>query len=151
LSPELGGKPEYQDIIGVNFYDRNEWVHCGRTLTRDDPHYRPFREILTEVYERYRRPVFVAETGTEDKSRPEWFQYVASEVLAAMRAGIPMEGICLYPIVNHPGWNDDRHCHNGLLDYPSRSGDREVYQPLAKEILQVNETMQAEFLERESL
>jgi len=151
LHPELGGKPEYLDIIGVNFYDRNQWVHCGGTLKRDDPRYRPFREILKEVYERYRCPVFVAETGTEDEMRPEWFQYVFAEVMEAVRLGIPMQGVCLYPIVNHPGWNDNRHCYNGLLDYPSENGDRHVYNPLAKALLQANETIQAEFLERESL
>ena len=45
-----------------------------------------------------------------------------------------VNGICLYPIVNHPGWEDDRHCHNGLWDYPNDSGEREIYLPLAEEL-----------------
>ncbi|HYP08997.1 MAG TPA: hypothetical protein VER03_22410, partial [Bryobacteraceae bacterium] len=45
-----------------------------------------------------------------------------------------VEGICLYPIVNHPGWDDDRHCHNGLWDYCNESGHREIYKPLADEL-----------------
>jgi hypothetical protein len=47
--------------------------------------------------------------------------------------GIPMQGICWYPILNHPGWLDDRHCHNGLLDYCDEDGTREIYGPLAQE------------------
>ncbi len=38
------------------------------------------------------------------------------------------------PIVNHPGWLDDRHCYNGLWDYPDDQGEREIYQPLAIEL-----------------
>lgn len=49
---------------------------------------------------------------------------MCKEVLTAISAGVPVEGICLYPIVNHPGWDDDRHCHNGLFDYADASGQR---------------------------
>jgi len=52
----------------------------------------------------------------------------------AKEKGVPVEGICLYPIVNHPGWDDERHCHNGLWCYPDESGSREMYEPLAAEI-----------------
>lgn len=132
--PELGGKEKYLDIIGVNYYDRNQWIHNEEPMKYTDPLYRPFRELLQEVFERYGRPLFVAETGTEDDFRPVWFNYVCTEVMAAMKAGVPIEGICLYPIVNHPGWDDDRHCYNGLWDYCNESGDREIYQPLADEL-----------------
>ncbi|MEG3918412.1 beta-glucosidase [Microcoleus sp. T3_A4] len=132
--PELGGKEKYLDIIGVNYYDRNQWIHNEDPMKYTDPLYRPFREMLQEVFERYRRPLFIAETGTEDDFRPVWFNYVCTEVMGAMKAGVPIEGICLYPIVNHPGWDDDRHCYNGLWDYCNESGDREIYQPLADEL-----------------
>lgn len=135
MSPELGGKPEYLQIIGVNFYERNQWVHNSATLSRDDPRYRPFREILREVWERYGRPMFVSETGTEDCGRADWFNYVCDEVFASRSERVPVHGICLYPILNHPGWEDDRHCHNGLFDYPNATGNREVHWPLAHALL----------------
>lgn len=134
MCPELGGADEYLDIVGVNFYDRNEWIHNDDPIPRDHPLYRPFQDILMEVYERYRRPMMVAETGTEDEERPAWLRYVADQVRAAMERGIPMHGICLYPVVNHPGWVDNRHCCNGLFDYASEEGVRPVYQPLAAEL-----------------
>ena len=56
------------------------------------------------------------------------------EVSAARRAGAALHGLCLYPILNHPGWDDDRHCYNGLWDYPQPDGSRDVYQPLAAEL-----------------
>jgi hypothetical protein len=77
----------------------------------------------------------IAETGCEDEERPGWLRYVCEEVQAAMASGVPLEGICLYPIVNHPGWDNDRHCHNGVWDYANDQGHRQIYQPLANEIL----------------
>jgi hypothetical protein len=134
LDPELGGDESLLEIIGVNYYDRNQWWNFGETIRRGEPEYRPFREILAEVYNRYRRPMFVAETGTEDAGRPDWFAYIWDEVQAAITANVPVNGICLYPILNHPGWEDDRHCYNGLWDYASPNGSRKLYEPLAEEI-----------------
>jgi hypothetical protein len=47
---------------------------------------------------------------------------------------LPFQGICLYPIANHPGWENERHCYNGLLDYPDQFGAREVCLPLSREL-----------------
>jgi hypothetical protein len=48
---------------------------------------------------------------------------------------VPVEGICLYPVLNHLGWDDDRHCQNGLLDFPQdATGRRVVVAPLADEL-----------------
>ena len=143
LWPELGGQERYLDIVGVNFYPHNQWFYNLKDfrrirkftpLHRRHPRYRPFREMLAEVQERYHRPIFIAETGAENRVRPEWLRYVCEETEAAILNGVPVHGICLYPILNHPGWVDDRHCHNGLWDYPDERGNRKLYAPLSKEI-----------------
>jgi beta-glucosidase/6-phospho-beta-glucosidase/beta-galactosidase len=132
--PELGGKESCLDIIGVNYYNRNQWWNYGKTIQRGEPEYRPFSEILQEVYRRYQRPLFVSETGTENEDRPNWLAYIAAEARLAIKAGVSLHGICLYPILNHPGWDDGRHCYNGLWDYPGPKGDREINKPLANEL-----------------
>ncbi len=149
LAPELGGCPEYLDIIGVNFYNRNQWVHnVPGWLSRSHPQYRHFRFMLEEVWNRYRRPIFVSETGTEDDERADWFNYISHEVVAARESGIPVHGICWYPILNHPGWEDDRHCCNGLLDYPDEQGHRSVYHPLAEAIISFQNSQAVHGLDR---
>ena len=132
--PELGGSDDLVDVIGVNYYIHNQFVYDGHMIVPSDPRYRHVSVMLREAYERYRRPIFVAETGIEDETRPAWLRYMGREVLTAMADGVPVEGICLYPILNHPGWDDDRHCYNGLFDYADESGRREVFQPLAEEV-----------------
>jgi beta-glucosidase/6-phospho-beta-glucosidase/beta-galactosidase len=132
-APELGGKEKYLDVIGVNYYSTNQWMHESLTMNRFHPKYKKFRLILREVYERYGRPLFVAETGIEDTERPAWLEYMCGEVAEARKSGVPVEGLCWYPILNYPGWNDDRHCPAGLWDYPKRNGSREIFEPLADE------------------
>jgi len=134
--PELGGQDDYLDVIGLNYYIHNQWTYPGghgATIEPSSSSYRPVSELLADVYERYRRPMFIAETGIEDDARPVWLRYMAKEVRRALRSGVPVQGLCWYPIANHPGWDDDRHCYNGLLDYPHADGHREIYEPLAAE------------------
>jgi hypothetical protein len=133
--PELGGRKEYLGIVGVNYYVHNQWIYPGghgTMIEPSHPRYRPVWAMLAEFHERYHCPLFIAETGIEDGARPAWLRYVGGEVRRALREGVPVHGICLYPIINHPGWDDDRHCFNGLWDYPDDNGDRERYEPLAE-------------------
>ncbi|MGA8027863.1 MAG: hypothetical protein WB992_12025 [Bryobacteraceae bacterium] len=145
LAPELGGRPEYLDIIGVNFYDRNQWIHNSTVLSRTDPRYRPFHQILEEVRNRYHRPIFVSETGTEGAGRAEWFNYICDQVIQAHICGTPVHGICLYPIINHPGWEDDRYCCNGLFDYADNAGERDVHWPLAHALINQQQKLQGSY------
>lgn len=137
--PELGGDPRYLDIIGINYYDKNQWVHRGPVLTFKDPLFRPLRDIILEVHRRYKRPLFVAETGTEFDARPEWIRYVTDEVRAVMEGGCPIQGICYYPILNHPGWDDSRHLQCGLWDYADDFGNRDLCEPLHAEFMRLRE------------
>jgi beta-glucosidase/6-phospho-beta-glucosidase/beta-galactosidase len=135
--PEFGGREDYLDVIGINYYVHNQWIYPGghgAMLEPSHPQYRPVWQMLREVYERYGRPLFIAETGIEDQARPAWLRYMGYEVRRAIGEGVPVNGLCLYPIVNHPGWDDDRHCHNGLWDYPDDAGERELFEPLAREL-----------------
>ena len=145
LCPELGGGEGFLDIVGVNFYPQNQWVYNLKQtkrirkfqpLSRRHPLYRPLSQMLKEVYKRYGRPMLIAETGAENRVRAGWLRYVCEECRRAMSGGLPLHAICLYPILNHPGWADDRHCHNGLWDYSDAVGNREIYRPLAAELRQ---------------
>lgn len=134
LEPGLGGAPAYLDIVGVNFYPHNQWFLHGPTIVPGSAPYRPLREMLAEVHGRYGRPLLMTETGDEGDRRAPWLRYVCEEVGQAMRAGVPMHGICLYPVTAYPGWGDDRHCETGLFGFPGVDGQRPVHAPLAEEI-----------------
>ncbi|MDO4262883.1 MAG: glycosyl transferase family 1, partial [Deinococcus sp.] len=145
LYPELGGSPELVDMLGLNYYPVNQWVHHSdhgrrRVLEPADPEYRPLHELLADVHRRYGLPMILAETGTEGAARAAWLRWVAHQALTARARGVPLLGLCLYPVVNHPGWVDDRHCPNGLLDYPGTApgpGGRAADPALAAALLEV--------------
>ncbi|WP_205949784.1 hypothetical protein [Paracoccus contaminans] len=134
LWPQIGGGEEWLDLVGVNYYFNNQWIHGGQPVDVDDVIYRPLSDLLVEVAARYDRPLMVAETGTEGIRRGAWFDYVAAETARARQRGAPVEGICLYPIAEHPGWDDDRMCPNGLLGPHVEQGGRSVDEWLAKAI-----------------
>lgn len=130
--PQLGGRPELLDVIGVNYYFNNQWIHGGPPIDTDHSLYIPLHQLLAEIHARYGRPILIAETGIEGDRRADWFRYVAQEVATARARGVPVEGICLYPVANHPGWDDDRDCPNGLLSAQVVGGRRSVHAPLAE-------------------
>lgn len=134
LWPQLGGEEKLLDIVGLNYYHDNQWLFGGSTLAADHPQSRAFRYFLTEAYARYGRPLLVAETGTEGDGRAAWFSMIVAEIEAARIAGVPVEGICLYPIIDHIGWDDDRNCPSGLLASRIVDGHRAVHVPLAAAI-----------------
>ena len=134
LRPELGGRPDYVDVIGVNYYLHNQWVDGDLPVALDHLQYRPLRDLLADVHRRYGRPLFIAETGIEGDLRPAWLRLIGCEVAAAKKASVPVESICVYPITDYPGWVDERHCPTGLLGYVGPDGSRPVYEPLASEL-----------------
>ena len=123
LCPELGGESRYLDVVGVNFYHDNQWEHPGGRriawhVHPRDPRWMPFHELLQEVYARYRRPTFVGETSHVGSGRAEWLRELTDEVVLAIDGGVPIEGVCLYPIVNRFEWENPAHWHNsGLWDF----------------------------------
>jgi hypothetical protein len=142
LWPQLGGDPRYLGVLGVNYYPYNQWIYRGETLRWTDPRYRPFRDILVDIHRRYGRPLLIAETGALGDDRAPWLAYVGEEVRAALALGVPVAGICLYPILDYPGWDDDRPSPCGLWGFPAADGKRELHVPLARELSRQQELFQ---------
>ena len=119
--PELGGAPGYLDVMGLNYYHSNQWeVHGDRLRWEDEPRddrWVPLHELMRELHERYRRPICLGETSHFGAGRARWVREIGVEVARAIRAGIPVEGVCLYPVIDRHDWEDANHWHNsGLFD-----------------------------------
>jgi hypothetical protein len=148
-APELGGHSAMVDAIGVNFYPHNQWYYDGPTIPMGHHEYRPLRDILVEVWERYRKPIFISETGAEGTGRPAWLHYVCDEVRAAVRKGADIQALCLYPITDYPGWDNSRDCQVGLLSNADKDGTRRICEDYADEVRR-QQSLMDEFLTERS-
>jgi beta-glucosidase/6-phospho-beta-glucosidase/beta-galactosidase len=124
LEPQLGGHPRYLDILGLNYYPHNQWEIDGITLTRRDPRWQDLHELLAAVHARYGRPFFIAETCGRRDTRAPWVEYIAAQCEVALQRGLPLQGICLYPIVDAPDWNTGLFQHCALWDVHATAQDR---------------------------
>lgn len=108
-----------------------------------DDRWQPLHDKLVEVYARYRRPVLIGETSHFGDGRAAWLREIGAEVLQARTQGIPVEGVCLYPILDRPDWDNPTHWHrSGLWDLvPDAEGNlqRVLAEDYAKELRRLQE------------
>ncbi|RCW65203.1 glycosyltransferase family 1 protein [Pseudorhodoferax soli] len=118
--PGLGGGPEMLDLLGANHYHSGQWeVETEQRLWwhARDPRRRGLDALLHDAWQRYGRPLLVTETSHVGAGRAAWLSDVACQALHARTAGVPLLGLCLYPLVDRPDWNDARAWHHsGLWD-----------------------------------
>lgn len=118
--PQLGGAAAMVDCIGVNHYHDAQWeIGTGERLKweENDGRRRPFAQLLQQAWARYGIPLVVAETSHCADKRAAWLNEIAAQTAAAMASGVGVEGLCLYPLVDRPGWNELAHWHrSGLWD-----------------------------------
>ena len=118
--PELGGSRAHLGIVGLNYYSGNQWTiglpdEPQRSLDWDDPGWVPLSELLLHVERRYGGPLVIAETGSSGESRAGWIEFVTREAARALELGVDLQGICLYPIVTSPDWEDPTAFFDGGL------------------------------------
>lgn len=106
MCPELGGSAEHMDIAGFNFYYNNQWEHFGPVLGWCKQKRREsFTTLLHDAYRRYNLPVVLSETGHFGEDRSKWMNLITEDCIAAIQAGIPLKGICVYPVLDRPDWD----------------------------------------------
>jgi hypothetical protein len=124
LLPELGGTRAHLDVTGVNYYWTNQWelARAGVPLAEDDPRHWPLRRLVRSVWERYGREVLISETSHVGDMRAAWLRDVATEADALLDDGVPLAGVCLYPILGMPEWHAREQWTNmGLWDLVPQS------------------------------
>ena len=119
LHPELGGSPKHLDIVGVNYYWTNQWEIGAEDnpLPEDDPRRLSLSRLIRRVWKRYGQELLITETAHVHEMRPRWMKYVADECEALLDEGVPLRGVCLYPILGMPKWHSpEQWVRMGLWD-----------------------------------
>jgi beta-glucosidase/6-phospho-beta-glucosidase/beta-galactosidase len=145
MCPELGGSPALYDMVGFNYYYNNQWDHFNEILPWHDSERRttPLSKLLLEGYNRYGKPVLLSETGHFKEDRPRWMEEVTLECDRAISMGVDLRGICIYPVIDRPDWDNlNYYCNCGLWDMDENK-NRIPYEPViqsVKKCIQLMET-----------
>ena len=121
--PELGGSRDCIDIVGLNYYYNNQWIHNSKEgyflpweNENSDPRWRSLSYLIEEVYHRYKYPIILSETSHSNNERVNWITYITDECIKVIKS-IPFYGICIYPIIDRPDWdNITTWFHSGLWE-----------------------------------
>ncbi|MCF0059657.1 amine oxidase [Dyadobacter sp. CY356] len=152
MCPELGGKPEYLDILGFNYYYNNQWIlNPHQILGWNDPVPHPYLRELSDLFQeahlRYNRPIVLAETSHPGSDRPLWINYISAQVCKTLQMDIPLWGVCIYPIIDRPNWDhlDDWH-NSGIWDMDPKISikSRILHQPSATALLKAQDLVSVE-------
>jgi hypothetical protein len=98
-----------------------------------DPRHVHLAELLRGVWRRYGAEMLVTETSHVGEMRSFWLRSVADECEKLLDEGIPLRGVCLYPILGMPEWHEpETWTRMGLWDLVPRAGklERELFVPM---------------------
>ena len=122
LHPELGGSMRHLDVVGLNYYWTNQWEigWAGHPLGAEDPRALSVCDLLRLAHDRYGCDLVLTETAHVGDARAPWLDSVADEAACALAEGIPLRGVCLYPVLGMPEWHaPDVWARMGLWDLDS--------------------------------
>ncbi len=150
MHPELGGKPEYMDFAGYNFYYNNQWEHGGPTIGWYKEHRRVcFSDLLKDAYLRYHKPVVLSETGHFKEDRGKWMDQITDDCITAMHKGVDLRGICIYPVLDRPDWDLGCLIPCGIWTYDEATGQRSVDEAYLATVKDCDERLRRHFAHEE--
>jgi hypothetical protein len=140
--PEYGGSRSHLDIVGINYYWTNQWEWMAapspdgriQPLREDDPRRVGLKDLVRSVWQRYGTEIMITETAHVGDRRAPWLLEVAAHCKTLLLEGVPLRGVCLYPILGMPEWHEpDVWTPMGLWDpicHRDSSGQRLLCAPM---------------------
>jgi len=150
ICPELGGQPDYIDIAGLNYYYNNQWIANTNEFLpwvneEDDVRWRSPQSLLAEVHQRYGYPFILSETSHPGIDRPGWIDHIGEACMSLLSNGLPLCGVCWYPVVDRPDWDHLTLWHDaGLWSSPGNStltNHRALHEPSAMALWKVHQQL----------
>ena len=149
------GKPPGYQIMGNDYYGRNERIKLSDGSIQTSMDVLGWYEITKDYYERYKLPVMHTETNVfEADQAPMWLYKQWISVMRMRRDGVPVLGFTWYSLIDQIDWdiqlaevkNHINEC--GLYDLNRQPRPVcEAYKNLLKEFGQITIVPHAEMLE----
>ena len=151
----MAGKPPGYQIMGNDYYGRNERIKLPDGSTQTSVDVLGWYEITKDYYERYRMPVMHTETNVfEADQAPVWLHKQWISILRMRRDGVPVLGFTWYSLIDQIDWDSQLGELNynvnacGLYDLNRKPRPvAEAYKNLLKEFGQITIVPYGEMLE----
>ena len=146
MCPDLGGQESYLDILGFNCYYDGQWTdgstHLAWPVPVGEPTRRtPMADMLQRASARYGRPFFLSETGHFGDNRPLWVEETTEACAYVQRHNPDFQGVCLYPVVDRPDWDNLTDYSNcGLWDLDEQQR-RIPHSPTIAAVMEMQRTL----------
>ena len=151
----MAGKPPGYQIMGNDYYGRNERIKLPDGSVQTSMDVLGWYEITREYYERYHLPVMHTETNVfEPDLASEWLYKQWLGILRMRRDGIPVVGFTWYSLTDQIDWDSQLAEENntvnacGLYDLDRKPRPvLDAYKTVLKEFGQITVVPYAEMLE----
>ena len=151
----MAGKPPGYQIMGNDYYGRNERIKLPDGTIETSMDVLGWYEITKEYYERYHMPIMHTETNVFDPDlAPMWLYKQWVSIMRMRRDGAPVMGFTWYSLIDQIDWDSQlKEVNNtvnacGLYDLDRKPRPvAEAYKTLLKEFGQITVIPHAEMLE----
>jgi hypothetical protein len=66
----------------------------------------------------------LSETGHFGEDRAKWMEQITEDCIKAMERGVDLKGICIYPVLDRPDWDEGNYIPCGIWGYHPQTGAR---------------------------
>ena len=114
----LNIRPGRIDILGLDYYAHCQWEFgpTGGSAPTERP--LPLSDQILHYWQRYGLPCMLAETNLRGftSDRATWFKYVLEQCELAAAKGVPITGMCWFPVVDSTDWDSLLYRCDGNID-----------------------------------
>ena len=111
-----GDPPGYQ-VLGIDYYGRNEHIIKPDGTTFEAEDVMGWREIACQYWTRYRKPIMHTETNVFNAADgPAWLWKQWVNVLAVRQQGVPVLGFTWYSLIDQIDWDSQLAEKNGVVN-----------------------------------
>lgn len=95
------------DVLGLDYYAHCQWNFGSGGGSTPTLNPLPLADQIREYWDRYQLPCIVAETNIRGSTadRATWFKYVLEQCEMAKSGGVPLEGLCWFPVIDSTDWD----------------------------------------------
>lgn len=102
----MAGEPPGYQVVGNDYYGRNEIIRLSNGETMDAPDVWGWYLITKEYYNRYKKPVMHTETNIFNKDEaPAWLWKQWLNILRMRKDGVPVLGFTWYSLIDQVDWD----------------------------------------------